>query len=538
MDGEYSVLIRTVDNYGIEAFSNALINIDNTPPEIILGSPDNGDKAGLSLLVTGQAHDNIDIKTLSFQLVNIADNKQQISYEMDTGFVIMEDVDISGLAPGEYALKLNAIDLAGNETIVTRDIVIAVDNTASEVAIINPLSGIDHAGPLFISGKVTGAIIPRQLTLMINQEQFAFVDVDRYGVFCYQFSEKRIAHDEILTISACYDSSTGERIESYESTIHVSPYGPIISVDSHNDGDVITARPWISGRAWIETPPEEGETLSRKQKAELAVKDVLISFDNGKSFEKVQGKEKWKYRLETGNLAAGLLPVLLKAEFADGRAAVRRIILTVDTTPPQVQIAGPSENSIHRDTILVYGDADDEFDIDSVEVSLRPGDKAGYSVPQFIQGLYLDANFLGATNYSAGFGLSFFDNNVKLQVQAGQAPPGRFTGTVVGAKLLANILYLPFEYYFGPDWEFFSMSFALGANFSYFSMEPGETALVMGAVLAQWEFARIDMSHFFPKWEYFKSISLYMEPIFWFASSDVAAATIFKFALGARISLF
>jgi hypothetical protein len=220
----------------------------------------------------------------------------------------------------------------------------------------------------------------------------------------------------------------------------------------------------------------------------------------------------------------------------------------VDTTAPHVETLGPVEDSTHRDTLLVYGSAEDDFEIDSVSVSLRPGDKAGYSVPRFIQGLYFDANFLGATVADLGLGLSFFGDNVKFQLQAGFAPPtdtptgetGRYIGAVFGVKLLANIFYLPFDYFFGRDWAFFSMSAALGANFSCFTMDPdnGRPPLYMGAVLGQWEFARVDMSHFFPNWKYLKSFAMYMEPVLWFASSDINAAPIFRMTFGARVTIF
>jgi hypothetical protein len=68
-------------------------------------------------------------------------------------------------------------------------------------------------------------------------------------------------------------------------------------------------------------------------------------------------------------------------------------------------------------------------------------------------------------------------------------------------------------------------------------MEEGETPLVMGDFLAQFEFLKIDFSHFAPRWKYFKTLSLYVEPVFWFASSDIQAGAIFRMSLGTRISL-
>jgi hypothetical protein len=384
---------------------------------------------------------------------------------------------------------------------------------------------------------VSGAIIPNQIQLWINQELFAMVNVDRYGFFHYDYPEERL-RDGPLLVFASYATPSGEVIRSNEHAVQVALLGPIVAVDSHKDGDIITGRPWLKGRAWITEEEVEEESGRRNRKAAVEVSQVLVSFDNGRSFQKAQGKADWKFRLETGEMGRGPLPILIRAEFTDGRSAIRRIIMTVDTDPPEIRTLEPIENSLHRDSLLVYGTASDEFEIESIQISLRPGDKAGYSIPQFIQGMYLDANVFGATYADGGLGLSFFDNNVKLQIQAGLAPnaPSRYPGFVVGAKLLANIFLLPFEYFLGPDWSFFSMSLALGANFSYFTMKEDSPAQMMGAVLAQWEFARFSI----PQWKYFKTFSLYAEPMLWFTSSDVQDAEkfVFRVALGFRVGLF
>jgi hypothetical protein len=60
----------------------------------------------------------------------------------------------------------------------------------------------------------------------------------------------------------------------------------------------------------------------------------------------------------------------------------------------------------------------------------------------------------------------------------------------------------------------------------------------MGAVLGQWEFARADLSYFFPKWKYARTFALYLEPIWWIASSDVMAEAIFRCGIGFRVNMF
>jgi hypothetical protein len=563
VDGVYSLLLRTVDNYGVKAISNALINIDNTPPDLTIGVPFNGAMAGTRLDLAGQVKDNLELRSLRVKIVNVDDSETAMDLDLDTGIVIRESLDISELPEGEYVLSVSAVDQAGNESLVNRKVLVSQSDQSATVAIFNPISGEFHSGPLTISGKVSGGYIPDQVALYVKNRAYSFIDVDRYGMFHLQYpasfagNEEQdsppaewLGEDEELVFSAVFDTPSGERISSEKHTVHYVASGPVLTVDSHQDGDVITGRPWLSGQAWFSTPaPKNGEPLmSRQEKKGIAVKEVLVSFDNGRSFQKARGGEKWKFRLETGDLPLGPQAILIKAGFANGDSAVRRLMLTVDSLAPHVETLEPIEDSTHRDNLLVYGSAEDEFEIDSVTVRLRPGDKAGYAVPRFIQGLYFDTNFLGATTADFGLGLSFFDDNVKFQFQAGFAPSrdtptgekGRFVGMVFGIKLLANIFYLPFDYFFGRDWAFFSMSVALGANFSYFTMDPdnGRPPLYMGAVLGQWEFARMDMSHFFPNWKYLKIFSLYTEPILWFASSDINAAPIFRITLGTRITIF
>jgi hypothetical protein len=546
-DGVYSLLVRTVDKFGVTAITNAMINIDNTPPVLSIGVPWNDTRIGNLLEVAGRVRDNIDLEKTSLQLVSTGSSSNKVSLDLPAGEVIMQNLDTSRLSQGEYILRINAGDRAGNTMTVSRKITIARDTTASEVALYNPMPGLDYSGPLLVSGRVTGADIPKNITLFVNGGASALMEVDRYGYFRYQYPEELLTQNAALVFAAGFDSPTGIKIVSKDHPVNFVKEGPVLLVNSHRDGDVITGRPWLSGQAWTDLEPQKAVTITRKERQSLGVEEILVSFDNGRSFERAAGRENWKFRLETGDLPLGSLPILVRANFRDGRTAIRRLVLNVDTNAPTVETLEPPEDSTHRDNIAIFGSAADDVALGPVEVSLRPGDKAGYSVPQFIQGLYVDANILGATTVDGGLGLSFFKDNVKLQVQAGHAPltdfytgeRGRFVGFVWGVKLLANIYYLPFDYFFGPDWSFFSMSFAVGANFSHFQMDPPRRqSLFMGAILGQWEFARADLSYFFPKWKYARTIALYLEPIWWIASSDVEAEAIPRIAIGARINIF
>ncbi|MDR2478011.1 MAG: hypothetical protein LBD48_01715 [Treponema sp.] len=549
-DGIYSALIRTEDNYGITSFVNAMINIDNTPPELDLSSPGNGQHVGTDLQLMGRVQDNVTLKSLSFQIISAVNPSYQRKFDIPPQLVIFESMSLAGFPQGEYIIRIAAQDLADNESIISRKIVYDADDAAAEIAIFNPLPGEIHAGPLNLVGSVSGSFVPQQVTLKLNGEP-AVVDVDRYGVFHYSIPEAQLANEPLVVLSATYNSETGKPIDSPKHTVHYSPYGPSLVIESHQDGDYITKRPWLSGQAWIKTqdPAEGGPVLTRKERAELNLKQVQVSYDNGRSFrDAIIGGNQWKFRLETATLTPGPQPVVVRAVFANGEETVRRLLLVVDTIAPTVVTISPPEESIHRDDLLIYGTATDNFELSNVDIGLRPRDKFWYSVPGPIQGLYLDAKVFGATWFDVGLGLTLFKDNVRFQAQFGLAPGngvedlfatgGRFIGQVYGFKLLANIFYLPFDYLFGPDWAFYSWRVALGVNFSYFTMGDGRNPAWIGAIVGQWEFANIDLQFFYPNWKYFHNFSLYFEPEFWFISSDVQASTEFRATLGLRWNFF
>jgi len=545
-DGTYAMLVRAVDGFGVSSYSSGIINIDNTAPEVDVAFPREGASFATDLYVTGQIFDAMALQGIAIRIVNIDDPYVREVRELDPRFVVMERFDVSGFPDGDYIVQISAWDYSGNEAIVIRNISLMRGDTASEVAIINPLPGVVHSGPVVVSGRVSGALVPDTVMLTMNGQMAAVVGVDRFGVFRHEMPVERFGNSPYYVFRASFQGPGGETIESVDHAVVVNEYGPVLVIDSHRDGDAITGRPWFSGRAFILHPePDPDSPLSRQDLNLLRPRSVEVSFDNGHSFVSASGRENWRIRIETDEFSSGLLPVVVRADFNDGSEAVRRILLSVDTEAPGVATIGPAENTLHRHGIMVFGSATDNYTLDSVEISLRQGSKHLYAVPGFVEGLYLEASVLGGLLWSTGIGLTFFDDNVKLQFNVSQAPPGRFEGMAFGGKVIANIWSTNLRRWFGNDWEWWTTSLALGAHFSYFLMGEGVSGQWMGQFLGQWEIIKADMSHFVPAWRFFRSISLYVEPGVWFAPSDVdndplgaAWRTLFTIGFGIRFSLF
>ncbi|MDR1249286.1 MAG: neuraminidase [Treponema sp.] len=538
-DGEYALLMRARDRYGRETIDSAMINIDNTPPEMTFQVPYDDAMVGNTLDIAARILDNIEIRDIQLEVIAVSDSSYRLTFDLDTATpVILDALDISSAPEGAYNIRIVAIDLAENTAVASRNVIKVNEAAASEASFFNPLPGEVHTGAINISGKAQGLGYPREVQILANREPLATVPVDKYGNFYYRYPENRIPEDGFVILSSSFQTAGGEAVISNEHPLLFRRGGPIVSVDNHADGDVINGRPWLKGRAWMEFTASQWSSMSRYERSFYTPTQIMVSFDNGRTYHRTKGVKNWKFRLECSELGRGPLPILVRAEFGNGEVAIRRVVVIIDLDPPKLETLNPEEDSLHRDSLYVYGTASEEYSFDEIMINLRPRDKMWYMIPPFIQGLYLDGTIMGATYATGGLGITFFENNVKLQFQGGPAPnETRYPGFAIGAKLIANLYNLPFRYVFGPDWENFSMTWALGADFSYFSMEGADSdSQFLGAVLAQWEVARFT----FPQFKYFSSYAFYVEPILWFTTTDVAEADRYKFrvSFGVRMNVF
>ncbi|HRS65164.1 MAG TPA: Ig-like domain-containing protein, partial [Spirochaetia bacterium] len=571
-DGVHSIYVRILDNYDTPGFAAGLVSIDNTLPIVSLDTPFDGSELFGSFILGGRVSDNIALKNLVMEISPIGSATGTIKAELPLNTVFSKAVDISKLAPGWYNLRVTATDFANNESYVARNFMVLSGQKAESIDIIFPVHGEKVSGSFAISGKVTSNKQYKRAVIYLNNEPYSTVDINKEGYFNLPLKQEELS-DGSLSIRVETSAEEGTVIKSETRTILYEQNGPWLTIDSISTGDFITGRPYVTGTCGWDTPvadktDKQAWALYQQQLKERTPIKVEYSFDNGRTFMEAKGVPAYKFRLETQDYVNGELRILIRATFANGDYAVRKVNVTIDTKKPAVTVIAPEENVRLNQKVSVVGTAFDENGLKEVGVLIRTGDKAAYSVPGFIQGSYFDAHVLGATRYETGLGLSFFDDNVKLQFALGQGfdarptwdnifgmitentPPAdisRFGGYVLGLKLLANIAYLPFGYYFGPDWDFFSMSFTMGANFTYFSMQkdianifspPEGRYIILSSILGQWEFAKIT----FKDWVVLKSYALYVEGSLVFipseASTRLEELVRPNIAFGLRIGLF
>lgn len=540
-DGTRSIIIRTLDSYGVEGISAGIITADNVPPTVTLDVPRDGEEIFRTLAISGRVGDTTAIEEVYAELLGIGSSEPLVRLDPGTSPVVQAEMDVGGLPAGRYILRLGARDRAANETFVTRVLVIHEARPGLSLDIQLPVSGERVTGKLLVAGRFAGARYPAMVAILANGAEIGSAETDNTGFFSTMIAEERLPADGPLVLSARAFDPEGKPVGSRGIPLEWIRDGPWASVESLTFGEYIPYRPFLSGRAgWSGELPRD----PKEAKAVLGSRTpsrVEVSLDDGRSFAVAKGGQDWRFRLETQDYPEGGLFPIVRVQYEDGSTAVVRTVLGLDKTVPELEVLDPAEGALFDNLIPVSGTAWDDRGLEDLSVYLRAGDKAGYELPSFIQGLYLDTHFLGASYWDLGLGLTFFDDAVKLQFQFGSAPPVteasdsvRFGGTVYGIKLLASLARLPFGFLLGPDWDFLSAEAMVGANFSYFSESVSGEGLVIAAVVAQLEFPKVTIK----EWSFLRTYSFYTEAQFWSVSSDVQSGVVPRLSLGLRFGLF
>jgi len=540
------VAVRPVDGYDTEGFYASMVSVDNTPPKAQMDVPRDGDEIAGSLSVSGRVSDNVALASARIEVAPVGSSAPpEIVVDIGVDKIVQRVIDVSGLRPGIYSVRLVVRDRADNESLASRNVAVTAQAPDDRLSILFPVEGDRLSGRFRVQGRAIVASGARTVTVLADGTPLGEAEPDNLGWYSLEVPELSLADGDHL-LKARTGTKDGTSIESPETRLEWKSLGPWVSVDSFMSGKYLPYRPYLKGRSgWVAGAPPTGDKKAlAAYKAEAKKREIVavdVSLDDGRTYQRAKGTESWSFRLETQDYKEGPLHAIVRSSYADGTTADAKGLYFLDKTPPELQILSPTEGGRFNQVLQLTGRAFDQNGLKSVGVALRKGDKASYELPSFIQGLYLDGQVLGATTWAAGAGLTFFGDNVKLQGLYGKAPDKdesgddeSFFGAVYGVKLIANLLYLPFDSVFGPDWSFLSTSLGVGANFTYFSETQSGSGLIVGSVFGQVEFPKITLKD----WSIFKKFSLYGEYQIWVLSSVVDGGFIPKASIGARIGVF
>ena len=601
-DGTHVVFIKIWDNYDITGLYSSMINIDNTAPTLSLELPFDDSTTTRNVFFSGQTTDNIELTQLYITVRSLDPGRTVPSrlsrINLVPSEIITQVVDISELANGFYNIELTGVDRAENITRVSRNIQLNKSAQLTTARLLYPLNGEHVQGTFNIYGQTESEEdVPETAILYIDGRRVDAIDpvaITDSGYFKFQLRSLIKKPDTTSTDAegntttlpgASYEltagshsyyvvttTRSGKNITSNTQTFVYNPYGPWVTLDNFTYGDFAFDRPMLKGDSGYALSPEDIEMLNSKEstkfqkeqiKAKSTVARVWVSLDNGRTYLPASkaNKSKWQYRVESYDIEPGYHFLLVKAEMQSGDIAITRALVQVDRTDPTIRLISPGVGGKYNQTLAFHGLASDDIALKNVTLMLRPGDKNAYQMPGFIQGLFLDASVWGATLWNVGAGLTAFDNAVKIEMSFGQFTQDqrdfvsdffqidrtnlRFGGNVVGLRIIAQILDLPFMTFFGRDWEWLSATLSVGANFSFFtdtgakSNETGEPVpQILSALLMQLEFPRMS----FKQMKNFRTWAIYLEPQLWFIPSDIATdearKILFTMSLGLHVNVF
>ena len=568
-DGSHIVLVRAFDNYGLFDVFSVLVNIDNTPPDLKISYPASGTKVDNVLIVSGKIKDNIaldsaQLRIRSLEGASVPSSLSEIKLSIEP--LVTKKLDVSSLKEGKYNLSFRAVDKANNVTEVSSNFEIYRTKDKNKVELFYPLSGEHINGEFNVYGKILQGEELEKASLFIDGKEVKSEEVSKTGFVVFRFSNEELASGTHKILIRARGANNVE-YTSTENTIFYSAEGAWITIDELNMGDFAFNRPYIKGRAGYSvvrkeinadevnnTEVDNEKKPNDEEKKNLGVARVELSLDNGLNFTTISKNKNWKYRIETGNLAEGEHFFLFRAIMKNGDVALCRTLVKVDKTLPEITVISPVEGMKYNDKIEFIGLAQDDTELKNVKIELRKGDKFFYGVPKFIQGLHFELGFWGASLWNMGVGLSFFDQNVKLQLHYGQFTQGqrnvvlkeradlvRYGGHILSMKILANVFSYGFGYHF-PDAAPLYMAAALGAQFSLFTETQSGRPQVLSSLLMQFEFPRIKL----PKGKYFRSFSFFTEGQLWFVPTDVSSknakstiqSVVPHLACGIRVDVF
>ncbi len=601
-DGTHVVFIKIWDNYDITGLYSSMINIDNTAPTLSLELPFDDSTTTRNVFFSGQTTDNIELTQLYITVRSLDPGRTVPSrlsrINLVPSEIITQVVDISELANGFYNIELTGVDRAENITRVSRNIQLNKSAQLTTARLLYPLNGEHVQGTFNIYGQTESEEdVPETAILYIDGRRVDAIDpvaITDSGYFKFQLRSLIKKPDTTSTDAegntttlpgASYEltagihsyyvvttTRSGKNITSNTQTFVYNPYGPWVTLDNFTYGDFAFDRPMLKGDSGYALSPEDIEMLNSKEstkfqkeqiKAKSTVARVWVSLDNGRTYLPASkaNKSKWQYRVESYDIEPGYHFLLVKAEMQSGDIAITRALVQVDRTDPTIRLISPGVGGKYNQTLAFHGLASDDISLKNVTLMLRPGDKNAYQMPGFIQGLFLDASVWGATLWNVGAGLTAFDNAVKIEMSFGQFTQDqrdfvsdffqidrtnlRFGGNVVGLRIIAQILDLPFMTFFGRDWEWLSATLSVGANFSFFTdtgaknNETGEPVpQILSALLMQLEFPRMS----FKQMKNFRTWAIYLEPQLWFIPSDIATdearKILFTMSLGLHVNVF
>jgi len=317
----------------------ALVNVvvDNTPPTVTVVSPKNAINVHGSIPIEAYANDTNGIEEMKFE---VGTTSVTMTFDNVTGHWIAS-LDTTTLGDGLHTINVKAIDKAGN--VGSTNVTMTIDNTGPFANIVTPANNSYLHGTTEIN--VMGQDVNFNKTeLYINGRLEAVWDVN--GTNTYQWNTTALTDGAYVIVLKVYDKANNFATDEILVTVDNTP--PIAEVRTPATLDYVKGDCNITIFAYD---------------ANLNMIHLSVNGSNLTSWT-TNGIHSFIWNTSSIN---GARTIVLNAYDKTGAKTEKTITVTVDNTPPEVNITTPQDGTELSGTITINFTASDT-NLESVQL--------------------------------------------------------------------------------------------------------------------------------------------------------------------------
>ena len=346
-DGDVALTVRATDAAGRASESTLRFMKDTVGPAVALLTPLQGDAVNGRITVTGTVADEGRVERVEF-----SDDGSTFTPVEGTG-VFTLPLDLSRYPVLPEAFTFRATDRGGNTTLFTPTLNVQQATDIPVVQIQIPQEGETLRNDFIISGMVFDDDGVGSISYRIDEGEF--VQLPGSNGFSIPVAIADIA-DNGHTIEVKAEDLNAVPSEARTSTFRISKAEPTAKITAPPID--LTARDLIT---------LEGEAADRN-----GIEEVFVSYDNGRTFDRCEGQEKWTYRLDTRILKDGTYSVLVRPVDAYGTEGLYTTLLNIDNAGPQIILDTPADGVAVTGSLPLDGRAWDNIRLTALKATLQP----------------------------------------------------------------------------------------------------------------------------------------------------------------------
>ncbi|MCA1755615.1 MAG: hypothetical protein LC641_13160 [Spirochaeta sp.] len=319
-------------------------------PELRVSTPRATDSINGITTVAGTVQSGAPIREFVYSI----NEETRIPVDIDlspSGGSFVFPVDFTQLVEDGGRLTIQVTDEAGNTSIVNPVYQVDIERDFPTVQILEPQDGVVVMDGIVLSGLALDDDAVTAVHWRIGDGEF-----------------NRVSTDQSFRIDLSLDSfEPGEqRIEVFAEDIY-GLRGDVVSVDVQ----VSTDRPEIAVLEPGANEHMQGALVIRGAASDInGIESVLVSMDNGNTFQRAEGTEEWSLNLNSSAYQDGTYSILIIATDSLGVESRATSLINIDNTAPSLSLVRPYDGQVVDGTLQLSGGVEDNIQMQRLTLQI------------------------------------------------------------------------------------------------------------------------------------------------------------------------